>query len=86
MSTSLEEQSPVQLLIAAKLTEALHPSVLEITVVDASSGKFKVKVVSDAFKGKATLQRHRAVNGALKEELLNGTIHALEIVADAPAS
>ncbi|XP_077645707.1 bolA-like protein 2 isoform X2 [Lonchura striata] len=39
-------------------------------------GSFRVFVVSGIFRGLKTLQRHRMVNEALKEEL--GRIHALE--------
>uniref|UniRef100_A0A8D2NRX1 BolA-like protein 2 n=2 Tax=Zosterops TaxID=36298 RepID=A0A8D2NRX1_ZOSLA len=39
-------------------------------------GSFRVFVVSGIFRGLKTLQRHRLVNEALKEEL--GRIHALE--------
>ncbi|XP_005534126.2 PREDICTED: bolA-like protein 2 isoform X1 [Pseudopodoces humilis] len=39
-------------------------------------GSFRLVVVSGIFRGLKTLQRHRLVNEALKEEL--GRIHALE--------
>ncbi|WP_374307956.1 BolA family protein [Methylocella sp.] len=44
---------------------------------------FKVKVVSQAFSGKSRVDRHRAVNAALAQELDNG-VHALAIDARAP--
>ncbi|XP_053789221.1 bolA-like protein 2 [Vidua chalybeata] len=40
-------------------------------------GSFRLVVVSGTFRGLKTLQRHRLVNEALKEEL--GQIHALEL-------
>jgi len=36
-------------------------------------------VVSDDFKGKSILERHRIVNDALAEDLKSGLIHAIQI-------
>ncbi|KAI5476509.1 hypothetical protein MNV49_007688 [Pseudohyphozyma bogoriensis] len=41
---------------------------------------FMVEVVSDEFEGKRSIQRHRMVNDALKEEFALG-LHALQIKA-----
>lgn len=49
-----------------------------------SETHFKVIVVSSHFDSvKMPVQRHRSVNGALKEEL-EGPVHALSIVAKSP--
>jgi stress-induced morphogen len=40
---------------------------------------FSVRIVSDAFKGKNLLDRHRLVYEALAEPMKDGRIHALEI-------
>lgn len=77
-----------------KLSECFEPSHLEI--IDESykhaghsamqahtrSGEthFKVVVVSDAFDKKLPIDRHRAINECLKEELNTG-VHALSIEA-----
>jgi BolA protein len=45
---------------------------------------FRVRVVSAHFEGKSPVERHRAVNAALKEELA-GPVHALAIKALTPA-
>lgn len=51
---------------------------------DGSGGThFRVRVVTPAFAGLSRLQRHRAVNGLLAEELARG-VHALAIEAAAP--
>jgi len=81
-------------IITSKLTEAFAPQSLE--VVDEShhheghSGHrpggqthFRLYIVSDAFKGKTRLERHRMVNAALSGELAGG-VHALAIPAAAP--
>lgn len=44
---------------------------------------FRVYIVSDAFRGKSRVERHRMINGALAAELAGG-IHALAIHAAAP--
>jgi stress-induced morphogen len=40
---------------------------------------FSVRVVSDTFKGKNLLDRHRLVYEALADPMKDGRIHALEI-------
>lgn len=48
------------------------------SVPKGSETHFKVVVVSDQFKDKTLLDRHRAVNQLLDEELKSG-VHALSI-------
>ena len=43
---------------------------------------FNLRVVSDLFKGKNLLDRHRMVYQALSEPMGDGRIHALEIKAE----
>jgi BolA family transcriptional regulator, general stress-responsive regulator len=81
-------------LITEKLTKAFAPQSLD--VVDEShkheghaghrpggETHFRVYIVSEAFKGKSRLERHRMVNQALSGELAGG-VHALAIHAAAP--
>ncbi len=81
-------------LITQKLTEAFAPQSLK--VVDEShqhaghaghrpggETHYRVYIVSDAFKGKTRLQRHRMINETLAGELAAG-VHALAIHAAAP--
>jgi stress-induced morphogen len=77
--------------IAQKLTSALSPVHLDIeneshrhSVAPGSETHFKVLVVSPAFEGKSLIERHRAVNNALADELKGG-VHALTIRALTPA-
>lgn len=44
---------------------------------------FRIRIVADAFSGMSRLQRHRAVNDLLTEELA-GSIHALAVEPAAP--
>ena len=81
-------------LITEKLTKAFAPARLD--VVDEShqhaghaghrpggETHFRVRIVSEAFRGKSRLERHRMVNEALAAELKAG-VHALAIHASAP--
>jgi BolA family transcriptional regulator, general stress-responsive regulator len=81
-------------LITKKLTEAFAPQSLE--VVDEShqheghaghrpggQTHFRIYIVSDRFKNKTRLERHRLINGILSGELAGG-VHALAIHAAAP--
>ena len=60
-------------------------TVCDVVVVDESCGKYSVQVVSEAFRPMKLLERHRAVNNALREELEKGSLHALTISAVAPS-
>lgn len=77
-----------------KLTTAFAPQSLR--VIDEShlhvghaghrpggESHFRVHIVSDAFKGKSRIDRHRMVNDVLAAEIKGG-IHALAIHASAP--
>jgi BolA protein len=81
-------------LITEKLTGAFAPERLD--VVDESQqhaghagarpggeSHFRLHIVSEAFRGKTRLERHRMVNEALAGELKAG-VHALAIHASAP--
>jgi len=75
----------IQQTITSKLEQALSPEHLEVineshmhNVPEGSESHFKVVIVSDAFKDKMLLARHRMVNKALQEEL-EGGVHALAL-------
>jgi BolA family transcriptional regulator, general stress-responsive regulator len=78
--------------IRAAIEKGLAPSILEIEDDSArhaghagarEGGHFRVKLVSEAFRGKTAIQRHRlvfeAVGGLMKTD-----IHALNIDARTP--
>ncbi len=80
--------------IARKLTEAFAPQSLKVEDESrrheghagwrpGGQTHYRIYIVSEAFKGKTRLQRHRMVNSALASELAGG-IHALAIHAAAP--
>ena len=71
--------------ITQKLQDAFLPEHLEVideshmhNVPEGSESHFKVFIVTDEFKEKMLLARHRLVNKVLEEEL-NGGIHALAL-------
>jgi BolA protein len=81
-------------LITQKLTEAFAPARLD--VIDESAQHaghaghrpggethYRVYIVSECFRGKSRLERHRMVNDTLSSELQGG-VHALAIHASAP--
>jgi BolA protein len=80
--------------IAAKLSAAFAPQSLDVQdESDRHAGHagsqpggethFRVYIVSEAFRGKSRIERHRMVNQALSGELAGG-VHALAIHASVP--
>ena len=71
--------------ITHKLTEAFHPFHLDVEdesqnhkVPEGSESHFKVTLVCKGFEGEGLVNRHRAVNKVLAEELASG-VHALAL-------
>ena len=80
--------------ITKKLTEAFAPESLRVEDEShrhaghaghrpGGESHYRVYIVSDAFRGKSRIERHRAVNAVLAQELAGG-IHALAVHATAP--
>lgn len=92
-------EGPIATIIREKLTTALSPERLEIDDdsarhaghhheggMDGQPGgesHFNLTVVARAFEGQGRVQRQRAVNAVLREELA-GPVHALSIRALTP--
>lgn len=92
-------EGPIASIMREKLTSALQPTVLELEDdswrhaghhheggMDAKAGgesHFNLTLVSEAFSGMGRVQRQRAVNAILAEELA-GPVHALSIKAQTP--
>lgn len=75
----------VQQTIVDKLNQHFAPLFIEVlneshmhNVPANSETHFKVTLVSDSFQGKRLIQRHRAVNELLADELA-GPVHALAL-------
>jgi BolA protein len=80
--------------ITKKLREAFLPESLEVKdeshLHEGHAGHrpggethFRVYIVSQAFKGKSRIERHRLINATLADELA-ASVHALAIHAQAP--
>jgi BolA family transcriptional regulator, general stress-responsive regulator len=80
--------------ITEKLTEAFKPQSLRVEdeshMHEGHAGHrpggethFRVYIVSEAFRGKGRIDRHRMINTALAREL-DGGVHALGLHASAP--
>lgn len=81
-------------LIAEKLRKAFAPQSLRVEDEShrheghaghrpGGETHFRLYIVSEAFRGKSRLERHRMINAALAGEL-SGGVHALAIHAAAP--
>jgi len=89
----MTSNTPMEDAMRVKLTEALHPTKLEIyndshlhshhKAMSGNTSKethFRVVITSDAFKSKMQPARHRMVYGLLKDEMATeGGIHALQL-------
>jgi BolA protein len=80
--------------IRAILKEAFHPTYLSIEdesrrhaghagAKEQGGGHFCIEIISDHFRGKSRIERHRIINRVLKD-LFGPTIHALKIRARTP--
>ena len=81
--------------IVATLMQGLQPQALDVIdeshqhaghVGSRAGGEthFRVRVTAQAFAGKSRVDRHRAVNALLADELRPDGVHALAIEARAP--
>ncbi len=84
----------IEHIITSKLREAFSPESLEVRdesqLHEGHAGHrpgggthFRVYIVSQAFRGKSRIERHRMINAALAAELAE-SVHALAIHAQAP--
>jgi len=69
----------------AHIIKQKAPLSKQIGSAAASGGThFRIKRVSEAFRGKSRIDRHRIINQLLRQEF-EGSLHALAIEAKAPA-
>jgi BolA protein len=79
--------------IEAALRAALSPTEFDLTDEShlhaghagarGGGGHFRVRLVSEAFRGRGLLERHRMVYAALADEM-RGPVHALALTTLAP--
>ena len=82
--------------ITAKLNEALAPEKLEVLNEShlhaghqpgfdgSGESHIRIRIVTSAFNGKSRVDRHRAINALVQEEIDAG-LHAVAIDAKTPA-
>ena len=64
--------------ITKALTEGIEYDKL---TVEGSESKYEVKIISDVFDKKSTIQRHKIIYALLDSYIKTGEIHALTIKA-----
>ena len=67
--------------LAVYVQRSLTDATVSVTDRTGTMDHFNIQVVSDMFKGKNLLDRHRMIYQALDEPMKDGRIHALEIQA-----
>ncbi len=68
-------------LLTNYIRKALPDATVSVTDRTGTMDHLMVRVVSDGFKGRNLLDRHRMIYQALDEPMKDGRIHALEITA-----
>lgn len=64
------------------IRQALPGATVSVTDRTGTMDHLQVRVVSDLFKGKTLLDRHRMIYRALDVPMKDGRIHALELTAE----
>ena len=67
--------------LTAYVQLALSDATVSVTDRTGTMDHFNIQVISDMFKGKNLLDRHRMIYQALDVPMKDGRIHALEIQA-----
>ena len=63
------------------IRKSLPDAVVTVTDRTGTMDHLKVMIVSDSFRGKNPLDRHRMIYQALDVPMKDGRIHALELIA-----
>jgi len=69
--------------LTSYIRRAVPDASVSVTDRTGTMDHLSIRVVSDMFKGKTLLDRHRLIYEALGEPMKDGRIHALEIRAEA---
>jgi len=64
------------------IRQAMPDATVSVTDRTGTMDHLQVRVVSDLFKGRSLLDRHRMIYQALDAPMKDGRIHALEITAE----
>lgn len=70
------------------LTEYIHYTLTDAKVIvsdlTGTMDHLNVHIISNMFKEKSLLDRHRMIYEALEEPMKDGRIHALELITETP--
>lgn len=66
------------------IQKAMPDAQVEVADKTGMMDHFRIRIISEAFKGKNLLDRQRFVYQALNEPMKDGRIHALEIKSQTP--
>ncbi len=67
--------------VVSRIQDNLPDARIEVSGQDCH---LALTIVSAAFEGKALLARHRLVQGFFKQELADGSLHALSLTTKTP--
>ena len=67
--------------LAEYIRKSMPDAVVTVTDQTGTMDHLRLVIVSDAFRGKNLLDRHRLIYQALDAPLKDGRIHALELTA-----
>lgn len=67
--------------VIARIQSNLPDAQIEVSGQDCH---LALTIVSPAFEGKALLARHRLIQGYFKQELADGSLHALSLTTKTP--
>ncbi|TAJ08453.1 MAG: BolA family transcriptional regulator [Nitrospirae bacterium] len=70
--------------LTSYIRKAMPDASVTVTDRTGTMDHLMVRVVSDSFKGKNLLDRHRMIYQSLDEPMKDGRIHALELKAETP--
>jgi stress-induced morphogen len=65
--------------VTAYIRQAIPDAQVSVTDLTGTADHLSVKVVSETFRGRNLLDRHRMIYQALSEPMKDGRIHALEL-------
>ncbi len=70
--------------VKATIEAGIPDAIVQITDLTGTGDHYQAVVISDRFVGKSLVQQHQLVNGAVKEALASGAIHALALKTYTP--
>ena len=65
------------------LEDKFPKATITITDLAGDNDHWSAEIIDQSFERKSRIQQHQAVNNALKEEILSGKLHALQLKTSA---